>query len=59
MFSIPPRTWVVFEVALEIDYHNDSGSVEADFDSGDFKVECPLVMVEVLYPPNAQNPVAG
>jgi hypothetical protein len=51
MFLIPPRTWVVFEVALEIDYHNDSGSVEADFESGDFKIECPLVMVEVLYPP--------
>jgi hypothetical protein len=59
MFFIPPRTWVVFEVALENDYHIDSGSVEADFESGDFKVECPLVMVEVLYPPNAQNPVAG
>jgi hypothetical protein len=58
MFAVPPLTSVTFEVALEIDYHNDSGSVEADFASGDFMIECPLVVYQVVYPPVYQPPTS-
>jgi len=47
-FAVPPGALVVFEVALELDYSNDSGDVEADFESGDFNIACPGVSFAVL-----------
>jgi hypothetical protein len=51
MFAVPPRTVVVFEVALALDYDNDSGDIEADFESGDFKIACPVVVFSLLNSP--------
>jgi hypothetical protein len=51
MFAVPPGNVVVFEVALVIDYDNDSGNVEADFEHGDFQVTCPVVVFSLLNSP--------
>jgi hypothetical protein len=48
MFAVPPRGVVVFEVALAIDYDNDDGNIEADFESGDFQIACPVVVFSLL-----------
>ena len=51
MFAVPPGNVVVFEVALGLDYGNDSGDIEADFESGDFKIACPVVVFSLLNSP--------
>lgn len=51
MFAVPPATVVVFEVALAVDYWNDEGDIEADFESGDFKIACPVVVFSLLNSP--------
>lgn len=51
MFAVPPGNIVVFEVALLLDYENDSGDIEADFESGDFKIACPVVVFSLLNSP--------
>jgi hypothetical protein len=51
MFAVPPGDVVVFEVALALDYENDSGDIEADFESGDFKIACPVVVFSLLNSP--------
>ena len=33
MFAVPPGNVVVFEVALAINYDNEDGNIEADFES--------------------------
>jgi hypothetical protein len=50
-FAVPPGGLVVFEVALELDYSNASGDVEADFTSGDFNIACPGVSFAVVNNP--------
>jgi hypothetical protein len=47
-FAVPPGALVVFEVAMELDYSNASGDVEADFASGDFNIVCLGVSFGVL-----------
>jgi hypothetical protein len=51
MFAVPPGSVVVFEVALELDCENDSGDIEADFESGDFQIACPVVVFSLLNSP--------
>lgn len=51
MFAVPPGNVVVFEVALLLDYENDSGDIEADFESGAFQVACPVVVISLLNTP--------
>ncbi len=51
MFAVPPGQVVVFEVALAIDYDNDDGDIDADFETGNFRIACPVVVVSLL---NAQ-----
>jgi hypothetical protein len=51
MFPVAPGDVVVFEVALALDYENDSGDIEADFESGDFKIACPVVVFSLLNSP--------
>jgi len=51
MFAVPPREVVVFEVALSVDWENDEGDIEADFESGDFKITCPVVVFSLLNTP--------
>lgn len=50
-FAVPPGAVVVFEVALELEYMNDSGDIEADFESGAFQVACPVVVFSLLNSP--------
>lgn len=50
-FAVPPGGLVVFEVAMELDYSNASGEVEADFASADFTIGCPGVVFAVLNNP--------
>jgi hypothetical protein len=51
MFAVPPNEVVVFEVAIELDCHNDSGNIDADFASGDFQIACPVVVFSLLNKP--------
>jgi hypothetical protein len=51
MFAVPPGNVVVFEVALLLEYENDSGDIEADFESGDFQISCPVVVFSLLNSP--------
>ncbi len=55
-FAVPPRQGVVFEVALVVDWENDSGNIEADFESGDFRIACPVVVFSLLNSPGAVVP---
>jgi hypothetical protein len=48
MFAVPPGNVVVFEVALAVEYENDDGNIEADFESGDFRIACPVVVFSLL-----------
>jgi hypothetical protein len=41
----------VFEVALSLDYDDDSGNIDADFASGDFQIACPVVVFSLLNKP--------
>jgi hypothetical protein len=52
MFAVPARTTVVFEVAVNVEYDNDDGNIDADFQSGNFNVTCPVVVFSLLnHPP--------
>ena len=51
MFAVPPGNVVVFEVALAINYEHHQGNLEADFQSGDFRIACPLVVCSLLNTP--------
>jgi hypothetical protein len=51
MFAVPPGNVVVFEVALLLEYENDSGDIEADFASGAFQIACPVVVFSLLNSP--------
>ena len=51
MFAVPPNTVVVFEVALAVNFENDDGDIEADFQSGNFRIACPLVVFSLLNTP--------
>lgn len=53
MFAVPPGNVVVFEVALALEYENDDGNIEADFESGDFRIGCPVVVFSLLTKPGA------
>ena len=50
-FAVPPGALLVMEVALAIEYDNDDGNIDADFESGDFKIACPVVVVSLLNRP--------
>jgi len=51
LFLVPPKGVVVFEVMFQVDYSNGYGHAVADFESGDFKIGCPVVLVSVLTVP--------
>lgn len=51
MFAVPPRNVVVFEVGVIIDYDNNDGNIEADFEHGDFQIACPVVVFSLLNSP--------
>jgi len=53
MVAIPPQSAVFFEVALVLDYEVDHGGgyIEADFESGDFNIACPVVVYSILNRP--------
>jgi hypothetical protein len=56
MFAVPPGDTVVFEVALSLYCDNDSGNIDADFASGNFQIECPVVVFSLLNsPPGAMT----
>jgi hypothetical protein len=48
LFVVPPGGVVVFEVALFVRYASQEGSIHADFQSGDFEVLCPGVLIGML-----------
>jgi hypothetical protein len=52
MFAVPPGNTVVFEVALSLVCDNDSGNIDADFASGNFTIECPVVVFSLLNSPS-------
>jgi len=52
LFIVAPKGFVVFEVAFEVYYSNGDGHIVADFESGDFKISCPVVVVSVLTSPS-------
>jgi hypothetical protein len=52
LFIVPPHGVVIFEVTLAVGYSNGHGHIIADFESGDFKVVCPVVVVSVLTTPS-------
>lgn len=51
MFAVPPGNVAVFDVCLLLDYAIDGGDIEADFQSGDFKIACPVVVFSLLNSP--------
>jgi hypothetical protein len=55
-FAVPPNAVVVFETALALIYENDEGDIDADFESGDFRVACPLVVFSLLNSPPGLSP---
>jgi hypothetical protein len=54
-YAVAPSTTAVFEVTLVVDYDNrGGGDIEADFESGDFQIACPAVVVWLLnHPPGS------
>jgi hypothetical protein len=50
LFLMPPHAVTVIEVTAAITYGtgSDGGHVNADFNSGDFQIMCPFVLVSVL-----------
>jgi hypothetical protein len=52
LFIIPPHGVVLFEVTFEVGYSNGHGHIVADFESGDFRIGCPVVVVSVLTSPS-------
>jgi len=55
-FVVPPGGVVFFEVAMDISSLIDGGDLEADFQSGDFRIECPVVVLWVLNTPGFVYP---
>jgi hypothetical protein len=56
MFAVAPGTYVVFEVAISVDYGNDEGDIKADFATGGFRIWCPVVVFSLLNsPPSAMG----
>jgi hypothetical protein len=53
LFLVPPQGVVVLEVSFQVGYSNDDGRALADFESGGFKISCPVVVVAVLTSPSA------
>ena len=51
LVTVPPQATVVFEVAVELVSNVRRGSVDLDFASGDWRITCPFVLVEVLTGP--------
>jgi hypothetical protein len=51
LVTIPPLETVVFEVAVELVSRVYGGRVDLDFASGDFRITCPFVLVDVLTGP--------
>jgi hypothetical protein len=51
LFLVPPGSAVVLEVMFQVGYSINHGRVDADFESGDFKIACPVVVVSVLSTP--------
>jgi hypothetical protein len=51
MFAVPPSSVVIFEVALAVDYENNDGNIDADFESGEFRIACPVVVFSLLNSP--------
>jgi hypothetical protein len=45
VIPVPPNQGIVFEVSMVLDYENDTGNIEADFESGDFMLACPVVVI--------------
>lgn len=50
LFLLPPHGVTVIEVALQVAYGagSDGGHVDLDFESGDFKIMSPFVLIAVL-----------
>jgi len=48
LFLVPPKGVVVLEVAFQVGYSNSHGRALADFESGGFRVACPVVVVALL-----------
>jgi hypothetical protein len=48
MYLVPPQGTVVFEVTLQISYNNGYGRALADFESGDYRVSSPVVVISLL-----------
>jgi hypothetical protein len=48
LFLVPPHGAVVFEVALNVAFTSNEGSIHVDFQSGDFEVLCPGILIGVL-----------
>ena len=53
MFAVAPGTYVVFEVAISLDYGNDEGDIKADFASGGFRIWYPVVVFSLLNSPSS------
>lgn len=47
-FVVPPKGVVIVEAALKVTYSNGHGHVDADFESGDFQVTCPVSVLTML-----------
>jgi hypothetical protein len=45
-FTVPAHTAVLFQMILQINYRIDDGSVDVDFQSGQFGVMCPGVVIQ-------------
>jgi hypothetical protein len=50
---VPPHATVIVEVNCTVAYYQGHGHMDADFESGDFRITCPVVLISVLTPPNA------
>jgi hypothetical protein len=56
LFTVPPSTVAIFEVALKLDcLFDDGGDIEADFESGDFQIACPAVVLSLLNHPSGSS----
>jgi hypothetical protein len=51
LFIVAPGDTVVFEVALSLGCDNDGCNIDADFASGDFQIECPVVVFSLVNSP--------
>jgi hypothetical protein len=47
-FVVPPKGVVIVEAFFKIGYSNGHGHVDADFESGDFKLGCPVSVISIL-----------